>query len=80
MKNRVKEKRLQSLMTQQQLATKAGLAIRTIHSVEKGLNLRGSTKRSILKALSIPRERWHKIFPELNAYREGPKTDINEAF
>ena len=50
-KNRVRELRENRLMTQAQLARKAKVALRTIHSVEKGMNCRMDTKRKILLAL-----------------------------
>ena len=40
-------------MTQAQLARKAKVALRTIHSVEKGMNCRMDTKRKILLALGL---------------------------
>ena len=49
--NRVRELRENKLMTQAQLARKAKVALRTIHSVEKGMNCRMDTKRKILLAL-----------------------------
>ena len=48
---RVRELRENKLMTQAQLARKAKVALRTIHSVEKGMNCRMDTKRKILLAL-----------------------------
>ena len=51
--NRVRELREHKLMTQSQLARKAQVALRTIHSVEKGLNCRMDTKRKILLALGL---------------------------
>ena len=53
-RNRVRELRENKLMTQAQLAKKAKVALRTIHSVEKGMNCRMDTKRKILLALGIP--------------------------
>ncbi len=44
--NRVRELRENKLMTQAQLARKAKVALRTIHSVEKGMNCRMDTKRT----------------------------------
>ena len=52
-RNRVRELRENRLMTQAQLARKAKVALRTIHSVEKGMNCRMDTKRKILLALSL---------------------------
>ena len=53
-RNRVRELRENKLMTQAQLARKAKVALRTIHSVEKGMNCRMDTKRKILLALGLP--------------------------
>ncbi|MEZ4292137.1 MAG: XRE family transcriptional regulator [Myxococcota bacterium] len=58
-------------MTQAQLARKAKVALRTIHSVEKGMNCRMDTKRKILRSASPSRTRTrvfrqragHSIFP-----------------
>jgi DNA-binding XRE family transcriptional regulator len=61
-RNRVRELREDRLMTQAQLARKAHVALRTIHSVEKGMNCRMDTKRKILLALGIPFERKHEVF------------------
>ena len=61
-RNRVRELRENKLMTQAQLAKKAKVALRTIHSVEKGMNCRMDTKRKILLALGIPFEQKHQVF------------------
>ena len=63
--NRVREMRENRLMTQAQLARKAKVALRTIHSVEKGLNCRMDTKRKILLALGMRFEDRHQVFPSL---------------
>lgn len=62
--NRVRELRLNKLMTQAQLAKKAKVALRTIHSVEKGMNCRMDTKRKILLALGMRFEDKDYVFPE----------------
>ena len=62
--NRVRELRMQELMTQEQLAHKARLALRTIHSVEKGMACRMTTKRKILLALGRRFEDRHEVFPD----------------
>jgi DNA-binding XRE family transcriptional regulator len=62
-KNRFREIREHKLMTQQQLARKARIALRTIHSVEKGLNCRMDTKRKILLALGLRFEDKDLVFP-----------------
>ena len=61
--NRVRELRENRLMTQAQLARKAKVALRTIHSVEKGMNCRMDTKRKILIALGLRFEDRDKVFP-----------------
>ncbi len=61
-RNRVRELRENKLMTQSQLAKKAKVALRTIHSVEKGMNCRMDTKRKILLALGIPFENKDQVF------------------
>ena len=61
--NRVREHRENRLMTQAQLARKAKVALRTIHSVEKGMNCRMDTKRKILIALGKRFEEKDQVFP-----------------
>jgi DNA-binding XRE family transcriptional regulator len=61
--NRVRELRENKLMTQAQLARKARVALRTIHSVEKGMNCRMDTKRKILLALGLRFEDKDFVFP-----------------
>lgn len=65
--NRVRELRENKLMTQAQLARKAKVALRTIHSVEKGMNCRMDTKRKILLALGMSFEEKDQVFPPLRA-------------
>ncbi|MEE9608069.1 MAG: helix-turn-helix domain-containing protein [Myxococcota bacterium] len=75
-KNRVRELRENRLMTQAQLARKARVALRTIHSVEKGMNCRMDTKRKILLALGLRFEDKDQVFPPL--YRtEGPEPSLS---
>ncbi len=63
--NRVRELRENRLMTQAQLAKKAKVALRTIHSVEKGMNCRMDTKRKILLALGLRFEDKDRVFPSV---------------
>lgn len=63
--NRVRELRENKLMTQAQLARKAKVALRTIHSVEKGMNCRMDTKRKILLALGMSFEDKDRVFPPI---------------
>ena len=59
----MRELRENRLMTQAQLARKAKVALRTIHSVEKGMNCRMDTKRKILLALGLRFEDKDHVFP-----------------
>ena len=63
-RNRVRELRENRLMTQSQLARRARVALRTVHSVEKGLKCRMDTKRKILLALGCSFDDRHNVFPE----------------
>jgi DNA-binding XRE family transcriptional regulator len=67
-RNRVRELRENRLMTQAQLARKAKVALRTIHSVEKGMNCRMDTKRKILLALGMRFEDKDHVFPPVSAF------------
>ena len=59
-----REQLLVQLMSQKKLARKAGLALRTIHSVEKGVNCRMTTKRKILIGLGLRFEDRELVFPK----------------
>jgi DNA-binding XRE family transcriptional regulator len=61
--NRVREVREHRLMTQADLARRARVALRTVHSVEKGMNCRLDTKRKLLAALAMPFESRDQLFP-----------------
>jgi DNA-binding XRE family transcriptional regulator len=72
----VRELRENRLMTQAQLARKAKVALRTIHSVEKGsvekgMNCRMDTKRKILLALGLRFEDKDQVFPPVSHFA-GP--------
>ena len=71
-RNRVRELRENRLMTQAQLAKKAKVALRTIHSVEKGMNCRMDTKRKILLALGLRFEDKDHVFPP------PPRDDVSD--
>ena len=71
-RNRVRELRENRLMTQAQLARKAKVALRTIHSVEKGMNCRMDTKRKILLALGMRFEDKDQVFPPVHLSEEAP--------
>ena len=72
--NRVRELRENKLMTQAQLARKAKVALRTIHSVEKGMNCRMDTKRKILLALGMSFEEKDQVFPPIHRPMAFPLT------
>jgi DNA-binding XRE family transcriptional regulator len=72
--NRVRELREDKLMTQAQLARKAKVALRTIHSVEKGMNCRMDTKRKILLALGLSFEDKEQVFPSARRPMAFPTT------
>ena len=61
--NRVRELREDLLMTREELAERAGVSLRTVWSVEKGVPCRVLTKRRILEALGIPKEEHKTVFP-----------------
>jgi DNA-binding XRE family transcriptional regulator len=74
--NRVRELRENRLMTQAQLARKAKVALRTIHSVEKGMNCRMDTKRKILLALGLRFEDKDHVFPPMrSSFAEAMSSD-----
>ncbi len=73
--NRVREFRENKLMTQAQLARKAKVALRTIHSVEKGMNCRMDTKRKILLALGLRFEDKELVFPSTRPSYLDPLMD-----
>ncbi len=62
-RNRVRKLREDRLLTQAQLAKRAKLALRTIHSVEQGHKCRMDTKRKILLALGLRFEDKDLVFP-----------------
>ena len=80
--NRVRELRENRLMTQAQLARKARVALRTIHSVEKGMNCRMDTKRKILLALGMRFEDKEYVFPSqsrsMDPFQQGMAPSSSE--
>jgi DNA-binding XRE family transcriptional regulator len=65
--NRVRELRRMRLMTQSQLARKAKVALRTIHSIEQGKDCRLDTKRKLIRAFEVPLENKDQVFPSREA-------------
>lgn len=60
--NRIRELRENKLMTQAQLARKARVSVRTVHSVENGCGCQMGTKRKLLLALGISMDRRLEVF------------------
>jgi len=62
--NLLKKIREGLMMSQAELARKAGVSVLTISKVEKGNNCRLETKRKIILALGYDLSDKYKIFPE----------------
>jgi transcriptional regulator with XRE-family HTH domain len=61
-RNRIRELRENKLLTQQQLADRAGLSQGTIYRVECGASSKPRTKRKILLALGVRFEDYNQVF------------------
>ncbi len=61
--NRVRQIREELLITREELAERTGLSVRTVWSVESGFPCRLPTKRRILQALRVARDRHRTVFP-----------------
>jgi len=61
--NHVRSLREDRLMTREELAERAGVSLRTIWSVEKGMPCRLVTKRRILQALGVAKRDHARVFP-----------------
>jgi DNA-binding XRE family transcriptional regulator len=62
--NRVRETRIERMMSKAELARRAGISVLTIDRVEKGLECRMDTKRKILEALGLSLADRVKVFGE----------------
>ncbi|MDD9939723.1 MAG: helix-turn-helix transcriptional regulator [Myxococcales bacterium] len=62
--NRVRETRIERMMSKAELARRAGLSVLTIDRVEKGLGCRMDTKRKILEALGLSLADRVRVFGE----------------
>ena len=62
--NRVREARIERMMSKAELARRAGLSVLTIDRVEKGLECRMDTKRKILEALGLSLADRVRVFGE----------------
>ncbi len=63
-KNKLREFRIEQMMSKAELARKAGLSVLTIDRIEKGFGCRMDTKRKILKALGLKLSDRRKLFQE----------------
>ncbi len=61
--NNLRQHRTDRLLTQQALATRAGVSLRTLHSLEKGCGCTADTAERIVKALELPLRETTKVFP-----------------
>jgi DNA-binding XRE family transcriptional regulator len=64
LKNRLREFRIEQMMSKAELARKAGLSVLTIDRIEKGFGCRMDTKRKIIKALGLKLSDRRKLFQE----------------
>jgi ribosome-binding protein aMBF1 (putative translation factor) len=62
--NRVRESRIESMMSKAELARRANLSVLTIDRVEKGFGCRMHTKRKILEALGLSLADRVRVFGE----------------
>ena len=62
--NRLRETRIEKMMSKAELARRANLSVLTIDRVEKGLGCRMDTKRKILEALGLSLADRVRVFGE----------------
>lgn len=62
--NRLRELRIERMMSKAELARKAGLSVLTVARIEKGYGCRMDTKRKILKALGLKLSDRRKVFED----------------
>lgn len=62
--NRLREFRIENMMSKAELARKAGLSVLTVARIEKGYGCRMDTKRKILKALGLKLADRRKVFED----------------
>lgn len=61
---KLREIRMKALMTQRDLAHKAGVCVRTIYSVEAGHSCSLTTKKLVLQALGLTFLDQDKVWPD----------------
>lgn len=62
--NKLREFRIERMMSKSELARKAGLSVLTVARIEKGYGSRMDTKRKILKALGLKLSDRRKVFED----------------
>jgi len=63
-RNRLRDIRLENMMSKAELARKAGLSVLTVTRIEDGFGCRMDTKRKILKALGLKVADRRKVFED----------------
>jgi DNA-binding XRE family transcriptional regulator len=63
-RNKLREYRIENMMSKAELARKAGLSVLTVARIEKGYDCRMDTKRKLLKALGLKLADRRKVFED----------------
>jgi DNA-binding XRE family transcriptional regulator len=63
-RNKLREYRIENMMSKAELARKAGLSVLTVARIEKGYDCRMDTKRKILRALGLKLADRRKVFED----------------
>ena len=64
MRNKLREYRIENMMSKAELARKAGLSVLTVARIEKGYDCRMDTKRKLLKAIGLKLADRRKVFED----------------
>ena len=63
-RNKLREYRIENMISKAELARKAGLSVLTVARIEKGYDCRMDTKRKLLKALGLKLADRRKVFED----------------
>ncbi len=63
-RNKLREYRIENMMSKAEMARKAGLSVLTVARIEKGYDCRMDTKRKLLKALGLKLADRRKVFED----------------
>ena len=63
-RNKLRDYRIENMMSKAELARKAGLSVLTVARIEKGYDCRMDTKRKLLKALGLKLADRRKVFED----------------